>query len=131
MPSTAKKAETPVEEAVQMTVVKNNEEPQPAPIPEPAPAPTPEPELTLEQKINKVEDLTMVIDKWRKLIDSRRNLQTFKLSTDGMSNHLRLIDTASSHEFKTYNSAVISSVLEVIRKTLDEKITEVEAQIRF
>jgi hypothetical protein len=52
----------------------------------------------------------MVIDKWRKLIDSRRNLQTFKLSTDGMSNHLRLIDTASSHEFKTYNSAVISLI---------------------
>jgi len=131
--STAKKAENPVEEAVQMTVVKNNEEPRPAPIPDPAPAPAPapEPELTLEQKINKVEDLTMVIDKWRKLIDSRRNLQTFKLSTDGMSNNLRLIDTTSGHEFKTYNSAVISSVLEVIRKTLDEKITEVEGQIRF
>lgn len=38
-----------------------------------------------------------------------------------MSNNLRLIDTASGHEFKTYNSAVIASVLEVIRKTLDEK----------
>ena len=131
--NTAKKAVENNEEAVQMTVVKNQEEPQvaSAPVPEPAPAPAPEPELTLEQKINKVEDLTMVIDKWRKLIDSRRNLQTFKLSTDGMSNHLRLIDTASSHEFKTYNSAVISSVLEVIRKTLDEKIAEVESQIRF
>ena len=131
--NTAKKSVENVEEAVQMTVVKNNEEPQPAPVPDPAPAlaPVPEPELTLEQKINKVEDLTMVIDKWRKLIDSRRNLQTFKLSTDGMSNNLRLIDTTSGHEFKTYNSAVISSVLDVIRKTLDEKITEVEAQIRF
>ena len=138
--NTAKKSVENVEEAVRMTVVKNpspndavrrEEEPQPAPVPEPAPAPVPEPELTLEQKINKVEDLTMVIDKWRKLIDSRRNLQTFKLSTDGMSNNLRLIDTTSGHEFKTYNSAVISSVLEVIRKTLDEKITEVESQIRF
>jgi len=48
-----------------------------------------------------------------------------------MSNHLRLVDTASGHEFKTYNTSVISSVLEVIRKTLDEKITEVESQIRF
>jgi hypothetical protein len=48
-----------------------------------------------------------------------------------MSNHLRLVDTASGHEFKTYNTAVISSVLEVIRKTLDEKITEVETLIRF
>jgi hypothetical protein len=32
MPSTAKKAENPVEEAVQMTVVKNNEEPQQLPF---------------------------------------------------------------------------------------------------
>jgi hypothetical protein len=132
-----KKSVENIEEAVQMTVLKNQEEPQPSPIPEPAqaPAPAPEPELTLEQKINKVEDLTMVIDKWRKLIDSRRNLPPIaigvKLSTDGMSNNLRLIDTTSGHEFKTYNSAVISSVLEVIRKTLDEKITEVESQIRF
>ena len=48
-----------------------------------------------------------------------------------MSNNLRLIDTTSGHEFKTYNTSVISSVLEVIRKTLDEKITDVESQIRF
>jgi hypothetical protein len=135
MPSAnGKKLETVLEDAV-MTVVKNPEPevaPQPAPeVNPPIVIPAPEPELTLEQKISKVEDLTMVIDRWRKLIESRRNLQTFKLSTDGMSNHLRLVDTTSGHEFKTYNTSVISSVLEVIRKTLDEKITEVESLIRF
>lgn len=135
MPSAnGKKLETVLDDAV-LTVVKNPEPevaPQPAAVVNPIVAPpAPEPELTLEQKISKVEDLTMVIDRWRKLIESRRNLQTFKLSTDGMSNHLRLVDTTSGHEFKTYNTAVISSVLEVIRKTLDEKITEVESLIRF
>jgi hypothetical protein len=134
MPSAnGKKLETILEDAATLTVVKNPEPEvalQAAPVIVP-PAPAPEPELTLEQKISKVEDLNMVIDRWRKLIESRRNLQTFKLSTDGMSNHLRLVDTASGHEFKTYNTSVISSVLEVIRKTLDEKITEVESQIRF
>lgn len=137
MPSAnGKKLETVLDDAV-LTVVKNPEPevaPQLAAVVNPIvvpPAPAPEPELTLEQKISKVEDLTMVIDRWRKLIESRRNLQTFKLSTDGMSNHLRLVDTTSGHEFKTYNTAVISSVLEVIRKTLDEKITEVESLIRF
>jgi hypothetical protein len=133
MPSAnGKKLETVLDDAL-MTVVKNPEPevaPQAAPVITP-PTPAPEPELTLEQKIHKVEDLTMVIDKWRKLIDSPRNLQTFKLSTDGMSNNLRLIDTTSGHEFKTYNTFVISSELEVIRKTLDEKITDVELQIRF
>lgn len=137
MPSAnGKKLETVLDDAAQMVAVKNPEPeaaPQTAPV-NPVivpPAPAPEPELTLEQKISKVEDLNMVIDRWRKLIESRRNLQTFKLSTDGMSNHLRLVDTASGHEFKTYNTAVISSVLEVIRKTLDEKITEVEGLIRL
>ena len=136
MPSAnGKKLETVLDDAAQIVAVKN---PEPEVAPQSAPVvnsvivpPAPEPELTLEQKISKVEDLTMVIDRWRKLIESRRNLQTFKLSTDGMSNHLRLIDTASGHEFKTYNTAVISSVLEVIHKTLDEKITDVESQIRF
>ena len=126
-----KKLATILEDAATMTVVKNQEQevaPQTDPVIVP---PAPEPELSLEQKISKVEDLTMVIDRWRKLIESRRNLQTFKLSTDGMSNHLRLVDTVSGHEFKTYNTSVISSVLEVIRKTLDDKISEVESQIRF
>jgi hypothetical protein len=59
--NTAKKSVENVEEAVQMTVVKNQEEPQTVPVPEPAPAL--EPELTLEQKINKVEDLSTVIEK--------------------------------------------------------------------
>ena len=122
--SNAAKKQVVNEETANMTVVKN-EDPIQATVIEA------EPELTLEQKINKVEDLSMLIDKWRKLIDSRRNLQTFKLSTDGMSNNLRLVDTTSGHEFKTYNSAVISRVLEVIRLTLDERISEVEAQIRF
>jgi hypothetical protein len=74
--NTAKKSVENVEEAVQMTLVKNNEELHPATVLEPAQALAlaPEPELTLEQKINKVEDLTMVIDKWRKLIDSRTNV---------------------------------------------------------
>lgn len=121
----AAKKQVEKEEAANMTVVKNNEDPIQVTVMEA------EPELTLEQKINKVEDLSMLIDKWRKLIDSRRNLQTFKLSTDGMSNNLRLIDTASGHEFKTYNSAVISRVLDVIRQTLDERISEVESQIKF
>jgi hypothetical protein len=56
--NSAKKLVENIEDAVQMTDVKNNEEPQPALIPEPVqgPAPTSEPVHTLEQKINKVED---------------------------------------------------------------------------
>jgi hypothetical protein len=124
MSQAAKKIE-PVEEIAPMMVVRNEE-----PVVE-IPAPAPKPELTLEQKINKVEDLSTVIEKWRKLIESRRNLQSFKLANDGMSNHLRLVDQVTGMEFKTHNTAVIETVLNVIRQTLDAKISDVEDQIRF
>lgn len=107
-----------------MTVVKNDE-------PVVAMIVDHEPVLSLEQKIQKVEDLNMLIDKWRKLQESSRSLQTFKLSSDGLSNQLLFRDLTTGNEFKTYNSAVISRVIEVIRTTLSEKISEIEDQIRF
>ena len=109
-----------------MTVVKNDE-------PETVEAKVieAEPELTLEQKIRKVEDLNLLIDKWHKLRESERSLQTFKLAGDGYSNQLVFRDMTSGQEFKTYNAAVITRVIAVIRDTLAEKLAELEAQIRF
>ncbi len=109
-----------------MTVVKNDE-----PETFEAKLIEPEPELSLEQKIRKVEDLNLLIDKWHKLRESERSLQTFKLAGDGYSNQLIFRDMTSGQEFKTYNSAVISRVIGVIRDTLAEKLAELETQIRF
>ena len=39
---------------------------------------------SLEKRIQKVEDLSMLIERWHKLTDARRNLQTFSLGADGM-----------------------------------------------
>jgi len=122
--SNAAKKQVEKEEAANMTVVKNAE-PVDAVIVEA------EPELTLEEKIQKVEDLVMLIDKLRKLKDSQRNLQTFRLAGDGFSNFLQLRDMNNNQEFKTYNSAVISEVLEVVKRNLANKIDEIERQIRF
>jgi len=125
MGSTAKKT-VETYEAATMTVVKNQE-------PETVEAKLieTEPGLSLEQKIRKVEDLNLLIDKWHKLRESERSLQTFKLSGDGFSNQLVFRDMQNGQEFKTYNSAVITRVIGVIRDTLSEKLAEVEAQIRF
>jgi len=138
--NTAKKQDVKNEEPVAMQVVKNacpnSGEPgrrdESAPKPESvAETPAPQPELTLEQRITMVEDLTMLIDRWRKLQESYRNLQSFKIGTDGMSTQLLLRDTTSGKEFKTSNSAVVARILEEIRVTLQGKIVEVESQIRF
>ena len=131
MANTAKKlSESPVEESAPMQVVKNDQ-PAAAAVEVPVEQPAPQPELTLEQRISMVEDLTMLIDRWRKLQESYRNLQTFKIGTDGMSTQIVLRDTTSGKEFKTSNSSVVARILEEIRLTLQGKITEVESQIMF
>jgi hypothetical protein len=41
--------------------------------------------LSLEKRIQKVQELNIVIDKWRKLQDARKNLNEFKLGNDGIT----------------------------------------------
>lgn len=86
--------------------------------------------LTLEEKIQKVEDLTMLIDRLRNLNESRRKLQTFQVGADSLSSVVALKD-AAGNEFKTSNSAVVAAVVDEIKKTLDGKISEVEQKIVF
>ena len=86
--------------------------------------------LTLDEKIQKVEDLTMMIDRWRLLTESRRKLQTFQIGADSLSSIILLRD-AAGNEFKTSNSAVITSVIDEMKRTLDVKVREVETQIEL
>ncbi len=119
MTSTAKKinAEKSEQNKTSMEVVKKDEK---------AIVETP----SLEKRIQKVEDLSMLIERWRKLSETRRNLQTFSLGADGLGATMFLRD-ASGKEFKTSNTPVVSAVIEEIKSTLDSKIKEVEEQIKF
>ena len=84
--------------------------------------------LSLDEKIQKVEDLTMLFDRWRTLNESRRKLQTSNSSADSLSSVILLKD-AAGNEFKTSNSAVIASVIDEMKRTLDTKVREIESQI--
>lgn len=86
--------------------------------------------LTLDEKIQKVEDLTLMIERWRLLTESRRKLQTFHIGADSLSSVILLRD-AAGNEFKTSNSSVITSVIDEMKKTLDLKVREVELQIEL
>jgi len=99
-----------------MTIVKNEtEEPR---------------KLSLDEKIQRVEDLTLLIDRWRTLNESRRKLQTFQIGADSLSSVILLRD-AAGNEFKTSNSSVITSVIDEMKRTLDVKVREVEEQINL
>ncbi|MBT3383441.1 MAG: hypothetical protein HN778_05055 [Prolixibacteraceae bacterium] len=88
------------------------------------------PIISLEKRIQKVQNLTIVIEKWRKLNDAKQNLNEFQLGNDGLSATIALRD-AAGREFKTSHNIVVTTVLETVQNVLDEKITEVEAQINF
>ena len=99
-----------------MTIVKNApEEPR---------------KLSLDEKIQRVEDLTLLIDRWRTLNEQRRKLQTFQIGADSLSSVILLRD-AAGNEFKTSNSSVITSVIDEMKRTLDVKVREVEEQINL
>lgn len=105
-----------VEAAPVLTVLKN--EPEPVRI------------MTLDERIQKVEDLSLLIDRYRTLVDSRRKLQTFQIGADSLSSVIQLRD-ANGNEFKTSNSAVITSVIDEMKRTLDVKVRDVEEQINL
>ena len=86
--------------------------------------------LTLDEKIQRIEDLTLLVERWRSLNDSRRKLQTFQIGADSLSSTMMLKDS-SGNEFRTSNSAVIASVIDEMKRTLDIKVREVEDQIKF
>ena len=86
--------------------------------------------LSLEKRIQKVEELNIVIDKWRKLNEARKNLNGFKLGADGLSSTV-IIKDVSGQEFKTSHNIVVETVLKTVKEVLDSKIQEVEDQINF
>jgi hypothetical protein len=107
----------PTEQKAQMEVVKDSPKVENA-------------ILSLEKRIQKVEELTIVIDKWRKLNEARKNLNGFKLGADGLSSTV-VIKDVSGQEFKTSHNIVVETVLKTVKEVLDAKIAEVEEQINF
>lgn len=91
----------------------------------------PVPEIPpVEDRIHKVLQLSALVDKHETLLETKKKLKAFKLSTDGSRDTLRIMDS-KGNEFSTSNSGVIADVLEVIKISTDKRITEVENQIRF
>jgi len=86
--------------------------------------------LSLEKRIQKVEELSIVIEKWRKLNEAKKNLNGFKLGADGLSSTV-IIRDVSGQEFKTSHNIVVETVLATVQGVLNEKIAEVEEQINF
>ena len=111
-----------------MSVVKNEATEKTA-------SPTPElpkaPVLSLHERIQKVEDLSILIEKRSQLMNSLREISNFKLSSDAMSNRIQIRNAATQREFNTSNTEVISEIIDVIIRRIEAKVAEVDANITF
>ncbi len=70
---------------------------------QPAPEQPKAPALSLEERIQRVEDLAILVEKRSQLQASLREISTFKLSTDSMSNRVTLRNLGAQREFNTSN----------------------------
>ena len=89
-----------------------------------------EPVLTLEQKIEKIENLKTLIEKREKLEASRKKLTSFVVGANQFSECIVLTDE-NGNTFKTSNTEVFTKVVDTINNTLISKISEIEQQIEF
>ena len=101
-------------------------------IPEPVvnEEPKPKPGITVERRIEKVEELKTIIRRYQQLQDARKGLTNFRLGSDGMSATLTLKD-ADGTPYSISNPVVVEAALNHIRQVLNEKIFETEKEINF
>ena len=88
------------------------------------------PKMSIDEKISKIEDLKIIIDKREKLIESRKKLNAFVLGSHHSNESVTLTD-GQGHTFTATNTEVLSSVIDVIRNIIDDKIKDSENLISF
>ena len=113
-----------IEEAVAEVVKEEAKAPVPEPVIKSVPV------LTLEQKLEKIDELNRIIAKYQRLQEARKNLNTFKIGSDGLNLTITIKD-ASGQEFKTSHNIVVETVLSTVKQILNERISDVEKDITF
>lgn len=106
----------------------------PAPVaekkgPEP-PAPELKKELTLMERILKVENLQLVIEKRGKLVQTRSELERFQTASNDFNCSMRLNDS-DGNVFTTSFTPGIKKVIEFLKASFDASIAETEQKITF
>ena len=94
--------------------------------------PTPEPkkELTLHEKILKVENLQLVVEKRAKLVNTRSELERFQTSSNDFNCTMRLNDS-DGNVFTTSFTPGITKVIDFLKSSFDASIIDVENKITF
>ena len=128
--------------AEEMTIVKTilnpaeNKTEEKKPVlqiePEKPVIPTPEPkkEMTMMEKILKIENLQLVIEKRAKLVQTRSELDRFQISSNDFNCSMRLNDS-DGNVFTTNFTPGIKKVIDFLKSSFDASIAETESKITF
>jgi hypothetical protein len=94
------------------------------------PAPEPKKEMTLIEKILKVENLQLVVEKRAKLVQTRSELERFQVSSNDFNCTMRLNDS-DGNVFTTSFTPGIKKVIDFLKTSFDTSIADVENKITF
>ncbi len=94
------------------------------------PAPEPKKEMTMMEKILKIENLQLVIEKRAKLVQTRSELDRFQISSNDFNCTMRLNDS-DGNVFTTSFTPGIKKVIDFLKSSFDASITETESKITF
>ncbi len=94
------------------------------------PAPEPKKEMTLIEKILKVENLQLVVEKRAKLVQTRSELERFQVSSNDFNCTMRLNDS-DGNAFTTSFTPGIKKVIDFLKISFDASISDVENKITF
>ena len=133
MKTVEKKTATEKKEEVKTTSSVSTakiEEPKKPIVEIPVSTPAPVPELSLEQKIEKVENLKLLIEKREILEESRKKLNAFVIGSPQFGENIKLTDE-HGNTFQTSNTEVLTKVVATIKNTLIDKIKDIEKEIQF
>jgi len=92
--------------------------------------PEPKKEMTLIEKILKIENLQLVVEKRTKLVQTRSELERFQVSSNDFNCSMRLNDS-DGNVFTTSFTPGIKKVIDFLKSSFDASINEVESNITF
>ena len=94
------------------------------------PVPELKKEMTMMEKILKVENLQLVVEKRAKLVQTRSELERFQISSNDFNCTMRLNDS-DGNVFTTSFTPGIKKVIDFLKSSFDASITDVENKITF
>jgi hypothetical protein len=94
------------------------------------PAPELKKEMTMMEKILKVENLQLVVEKRAKLVQTHSELERFQISSNDFNCTMRLNDS-DGNVFTTSFTPGIKKVIDFLKSSFDASITDVEKKINF